>query len=148
MEKRVGGNVMVDGSIIILTGKTRLVHFGGNVSVTSSDSISGQSGISQDDNTQSVPQSLLYQTLPPEFGREQDGMAFQQCNVLPTHKYTPECKHIKKEIFNNWESELRNALEFLHANKEFDLGTDVAEKSIKDIQRMKVQTVKILEKKV
>lgn len=60
MEKRGGGNVMVDGSIIILTGKTRLVHFGGNVSVesswdsaTSSNSISQQSGISQDDNTQS-----------------------------------------------------------------------------------------------
>lgn len=46
---------------------------------------------------------------------------------------------------NNWESELRNAFKFLHANKEFDLGTDVEEKSIKDIQRMKVQTVKILE---
>lgn len=44
---------------------------------------------------------------------------------------------------NNWESELRNAFKFLHGNKEFALSTDVDEKSIKDIQRMKVQTVKI-----
>lgn len=79
MEKRGGGNVMVDGSIITLTGKTRLVHFGGNVSVesswdsaTSSDSISRQSGISQDDNTQSHRVCFIWDYLQNLEGRRME----------------------------------------------------------------------------